>query len=330
MSKKIKIAVVGLGIMGQYHVRTFKELPNVQVIAVSDIDAKIGNKIAKQYNTKFLADYKLIMEERPDCVSIVVPTKFHKEVAMFFLKNKIPVFVEKPLAATAQEAKEIINAAKSKDVILQVGHIERFNPAVRQLISLINNEEFGDILSIIAKRVGLFPPRLTDSNVITDLAVHDLDIIYCLTGKVPDFIFAQGGGLIKGREDHAEILLAYKTFGCFIQVNWVTPIKIRTLSITGTKGYAELNYITQKIDLYKTNSLIAPKKFKEFVAQLGTPKKLEIDMGNEEPLKLELESFITCVKTKSKPLVTGEDGLRAVILSEAAIESLRNSKVIKI
>lgn len=329
----INIAVVGTGVMGKNHVRIYSQMSNVNLVAICDINEKTGKKVAKSYNTKFYKNYNnLIKQEKIDGVSIAVPTSLHKITSVEFIKNRIPVLIEKPLAETVKEAQVIINMARKKNVLLFVGHVERFNPAVKQLSKLVRKGEFGNILSIVAKRVGLYDPKIKDVNVVTDLAVHDLDIISSIVGKKPLSIYAKGSGeLINGLEDHAEIFLDYGYFGCFIQVNWLTPIKIRNLSITGTHGYAELNYVTQKLEVYKSQAALnAHKEFKDFVTRFGNPKRKEFNLEKAEPLKLELENFVNSIIGTEKPMVNALDGLIAVELSELVIESIRNKKIIKL
>ncbi len=329
----LKLAVIGVGSMGRNHARVYQTLKNVDLVAVCDTDRKVGLEISKAYQTRFYSNYEdLILNERPNAVSIAVPTKFHKDVALAFINNGISVLVEKPLAPTVEEANLIVKTAKQKKVTLSVGHIERFNPAVSHLKRLVDKGQFGKILSIVIKRVGLYPPRIKDANVVTDLAVHDLDIVTQLLQRLPYSVFARGSGeLTNSREDHAEIFLDYGDFGCFIQVNWVTPIKIRTLSLTGTKGHIELNYITQEANIYKSRYTIRQTKdFKEFVVEFGEPKILKLNIPKQEPLKVELENFVTCLKNKSTPRVTGEDGLKAVALAEAVNKSIRYKKEVKL
>ena len=331
--KKLRVAVVGVGTMGRHHARNYFEMTETELVGVSDLDAKKGKEVAKTFKTKYYKDYKkLIEKEHPDAVSIAVPTTLHKKIALDFIKSKISVLIEKPIASSLPDAEEIIHAAKNGGVVLGVGHIERFNPAVIKLKELVKNGDLGDILSIVTKRVGLFPPQVKDVNVVTDLAVHDLDIVTSIIGKDPISVLARGGGsLTKGRDDHAEIFLDYRKFGCFLQVNWVTPIKIRTLSVTGTKGYAELNYVTQKLSLFKSNyKRKQPKGFKEFVIKFGEPEKVNLHIRKAEPLKLELIDFIRSVRENSNPTVTGEEGAKAVALSQLVRDSIRINKMISV
>ena len=329
----LKVAIIGAGVMGTLHARTYRGLPNVKLAAICDIDRSRGGKLADFYKVRLYRDYKkMLAEENLDGVSITVPTNLHKEIALFVINKGVNLLIEKPLAATAEDAETIVNSANKRGIILTVGHIERFNPAVIKLKGLIKKGIFGDIVSIVVKRVGLFPPRVTDINVVTDLAVHDLDIVCDLLDKSPESIFAIGGkGINSNNIDYADIFLDFGKTSCYLQVNWMTPIKIRTLSVTGTLGYGELDYVTQELTLYKSNlTKIMPQQFEKFVAKLGKPKKHSIKIRKEEPLKLEIIDFLKCMERKQKPKVSGQEGMEAIKLSEAVLQSLGEKRPIHI
>lgn len=330
----MNIAVIGSGVMGQNHLRNFAQMEGVEIVAICDIDQKLGRKIAKLYKTKFYPDHReLLKREDVNAVTIAVPTKFHHSVCMDFIKAKIPTLVEKPLALNTRQAAELVKYAREKDIVFTVGHTERFNPAILKLEELVSSGAFGDILSIVVKRVGLFVPRVKDIGVVVDLAVHDLDIICAISRKVPEAVFARGGNTFtKKQEDHAEIFLDYGNFGCFMQVNWVTPVKIRSLAITGSRGYAELNYITQKLEFYKTKfeEIGETKNFKDFVSKFGEPQKINVLIEKGEPLRLELENFLNAACGVEKLKVSPEEALRAIMLSEKVLESIKKGKLIKI
>jgi len=317
--------------MGKHHARIYSQLKNASLVAVSDINEKIGKKVAKEFNCQYYKDYnKMLNKERMECVSIAVPTKLHKKVALDVIKSKTHLLIEKPIALTTKEAQEIIKAAKKAKVKLTVGHIERFSPAIRVLKDIVKRGDLGEIISIIAKRVGMFPPQIKDANVIIDLAVHDIDIFNYLLDKQPSEVFAKGRKtLTNHREDSAEIFLSYGGTSGFIQVNWITPVKIRILSVTGSKGYAELNYITQKLEIYQSRYEKTVDNFGEFVIKFGEPIRKEIKVNKKEPLLCELESFIECIEKNKKPEVTGEDGLRVLTIAEKAVESLTRNEIIK-
>lgn len=315
--KKIKVAVVGTGNIGKHHVRIYNELDDIELVAVCDADFKKANHIARKYKTKAFSDYKKMIKSLPDLdtVSIAIPTKFHKKIACFFLQNNIHVLLEKPIADTLDSAQKIIKAAKKTNVKFTVGHVERFNPAVIELKKIIDKGRLGKILSIVAKRVGVFPPNVKDTNVFLDLAVHDIDIINFLLNEKPVKIYKHSSKFhTKTNDDAGEIFLLYADTAAFIQVNWVTPVKIRNLTVTGTKGYAELNYISQELLIHQAKVEKRIDGFSEFL-QFSNPRLIRVKIKKEEPLKAEIKNFIECIKNNKKPAFTAEDALDALRIS---------------
>ncbi|MFH1445482.1 MAG: Gfo/Idh/MocA family oxidoreductase [Nanoarchaeota archaeon] len=323
----IKAAVIGIGNIGKHHARVYSELDS-ELVAISDIDEKKGREIAEKLGCKFYNDYKEMLDnEDIDAVSIAVPTRLHKEVCLHCVEKGKHVLVEKPIARNIEDAKVMIEAAKSKNVKLLVGHIERFNPVIQKLKEIMDRKELGDITSIIAKRVGVFPPQISDANVIIDLAVHDIDIASYLLNKKPDDIYASGGrALIDKREDYADIFMKFGKTNVLIQANWITPVKIRNIAVTGTNGYAEANYITQELIIYKTK---LKKNIDDFhdVVEFAKPQVMKITLEGEEPLKLEIEHFLDCIKNDKTPLVTGEDGLTALDIALKATKMCNDREV---
>lgn len=319
MKKKIRTAVIGVGSMGINHARVYSEISDLR--AISDLNQNLGKQIADKFKIPYYKDYiDLLKTEKIEAVSIVVPTSFHKKVALDCLKFKVPVLIEKPLASSVSDANIIIEAFKKQNILLTVGHIEQFNPAVVKLKELINAKTLGKIVSIVIKRVGLYPPRINDVDVVTDLAVHDLDIACSLINQLPKRIYASGGyGLGNKKIDYADIFLDFNKISCCIQVNWMTPIKIRQISVTGTLGYAELDYISQELAIYKTN----PKDYNK-------PIKKFLKINHREPLMVELENFLSSVYTKQKPIVTGEQGLEALRLAKLVSKSINKNKLIEL
>ena len=320
----INVAVIGVGNMGKHHARVFSEMKEANLAAVCDINGIKGREIAGKFKCKFYSDYKKMIEsEELDAVSVVVPTKYHKNVAISCIDKGMHVLIEKPISDTLESARAIIDASKNKNVKLAVGHIERFNPAVRKLKHIIDGGELGNITTAISRRVGTMPPQIRDANVIIDTAVHDIDIFNYLFDKKPIETYTIAGhALLKNREDYADILLNYEGANAFIQVNWITPIKIRNLSVTGTMGYAELNYITQELTIFRN---IVEKKLDTFedVVEFSTPKKTSISIERQEPLKLELKNFIESIEKNESPLVTGTDGINALGVALDIIKNVR-------
>lgn len=315
----LNVAVIGVGNMGKHHARVYSEIANL--VAVCDLNDTLGKEIARRFKCKFYHDYrKMFASEKIDAVSVVVPTIYHKKVALDCIGQGKHVLVEKPLSNNLEDAQEIVDAAKKKSVKIAVGHIERFNPAVQKLKDMIKNKELGKITTIVARRVGVCPPQIKDANVIIDTAVHDIDVLSFLLEREPTKIHALSGkAIIKQRDDYADILLKYDGTNAFIQVNWITPVKIRNLAVTGTEGYAELNYITQELVLYKSNY----RRIDDFsdVVKFGTPKEIKVTIKNEEPLKNELKNFLEAIKNNTEPLVNGREGLKTLEVAMKIIES---------
>ncbi len=311
---KLRVGVIGVGNMGKFHVINYSELNNVELIAISDVNEEKGRKMAEDFNCKFYRDFKeMIRSENLDIVSVCVPTKYHKDVVIFCLNNKVNVLVEKPIADTLINAEEMIEASNKNNVKLTVGHIERFNPAVIKLKEVIQEGRLGKISSIIIRRVGVCPPQIKDANVIIDLGVHDIDIINYLLERNPDKIEVNGGkSILDNRYDYADIFMRYGNTSVLIQVNWITPVKIRKINITGSKGYAELDYITQELTVFESNYSKSIDNFGDFIIKFGKPNKIEIGVDKEQPLRRELNSFVQAVIENKEPEVTPTQALNAL------------------
>lgn len=269
----------------------------------------------------YRSDVDLLDGARADAVIVAVATAAHHEVGMRVIGRGIPLLMEKPLANTTAEGRALVAAATAHGVPLAVGHVERFNPAVRELKRIIDAGQLGQILVVSARRLGLPPPVRTQINVIVDLAVHDIDVVSYLLDATPIVRAAMSGhGWGNEHNDWAELLLACGVTACSIQVNWITPIKIRTLSVTGTRGYAELNFAVQSLHLFDSPRPAEIANFHDLVARYGTPVRREIPVMVQEPLELELLSFVSCVSDGRPFEVDGAAGLRALAVAETAIE----------
>ena len=313
MEKQFNVGVIGVGAMGRNHARLYSELAGVELIGVADVNKQLAISIAQSYERKAYADYNDLLNENLDAVSIAVPTTLHKEVALDAIQQGINILVEKPIADTVENADEIIEAARQKGIKLMVGHVERFNPAIIKLKELINNGQLGDIISISAKRVGPYNPRIRDVGIILDLGTHDIDIMSYLYGNKVKEVYASGGSVIHSHEDHAIITLNFDNGRSgVIETNWLTPHKVRNLTVIGSKGIAEVDYIQSSLRIFD----------REWVREAKIEK--------EEPLKLELEHFIDCVRHDKEPLVSGQEGKHALQVALAAIESARTGRVCQI
>jgi UDP-N-acetylglucosamine 3-dehydrogenase len=248
-----------------------------------------------------------------DAVSIVVPTTLHRKVALDAIAAGANVMVEKPIADTVVNAESIVEAARRESLKLMVGHIERFNPAVVRMKAIIDSGLLGKIVSVSTRRVGPYNPRIRDVGVILDIGVHDIDIISYFYGAPVKEIYAIASQEIHSFEDHASILLRFANNKAgAVETNWLTPHKMRNFTVIGTEGVGYGDYIEQKVTICD----------KEWT------KEAKID--RKEPLLNELESFVRVCESGYEPLTTGEDGLHALKVALAAIESYKTKSTVKI
>ena len=313
--RTVNVGVIGVGAMGENHVRVYHKIKEANLLAVSDVSERALKKIERKYNAKGYTDYsELLKNPEIEAVSVCVPTTFHHAVVMEAIKNKKHVLVEKPIAFTLKEAEEMIAAAKEAGVILATGHVERFNPAVQKAKELIEDGVIGDIVSACANRVGTIPPIIKDVGVSIDLVIHDLYIINYLFDANIMQIYGTMNSVLEDCqfEDHAEIMVSFDNESTgIIEVNWLTPYKRRELELTGTDGIISVDYIKQSIDVYG--------KFAQ-----------DIEIKHEEPLKDELKSFLNAVVNEEEPEITGEDGLKALKLVIAANMSSKEHRPISL
>jgi UDP-N-acetylglucosamine 3-dehydrogenase len=309
----IKVGVIGTGAMGQNHVRIYSEMDGVKLAGISDVDQNRVEAMASQFKTKPFTDYKKMFAEGLDAVSVVVPTKLHKQVVLDALDAGIHVLVEKPIADSVENADLMIEAARKAGKVLMVGHIERFNPAVIKLKEIIQSGTLGKIVSISTKRVGPYNPRIRDVGVVLDIGVHDIDIISYLYGKKINSVYAIAGADIHSFEDHASIILRMDhNFAGVVETNWLTPHKVRQLTAIGVKGVAYLDYINQTVQLHD-NEWVRKAK-----------------VVQSEPLKNELTYFSDCVANGKDPNPCGEDGKHALEVAMAAIKSYTEERLIEV
>lgn len=300
MHAKPRVAVIGIGNMGKNHVRTYAEIPEVEFVGIADLNDALGKKMSATYQVPFFNDFETMIDEaRPDAVSVCVPTSFHYKVVRHCLERGIHVLVEKPITMDVPQAEELIGLAKRKGVLLSVGHIERHNPAVVKVKEMIDKGELGKVTAILARRVGGFPPQIKDANIAVDLAIHDIDIVNYLLGGLPSSVAVhKAKNHIGQREDSVEFFLQYNGASAYIQANWITPVKIRKLTITGSEGYLEMDYLNQQIEFYKSNY----EKFKEetpnysdYILRFSEPDKIVILVAKKEPLRQELLAFVATI-----------------------------------
>ncbi len=320
----LRLAVIGTGHMGKNHIRVLADLSNVVLVGVCDPHEQAARSAADRYGVPVYATHQELLEEtRPDAVVVAAPTVSHHDIVMDSVRRGAHVLVEKPIAHSVEEAKEMIDAADRAGVVLAVGHIERFNPAVVELKRRIDANELGRIFMIHSRRQSPFPQRIQDVGVASDLAVHELDIMLYLTGSSVTHLKAETSQVF-GRESREDIVFALLRFESgvlgVLDVNWVTPSSVRELAITGERGMFVVNYLTQELFFYENPA--ARKEESEavwgFSVVAGNMTRLLIP--RREPLRCELESFVASIQNGARPEVDGRDGLRAVELALRIVE----------
>ena len=278
----------------------------VSLVGVSDVSLESAEKVAVQYKTKAFSDYRDLIKAGVDAVTIAVPTTLHRKIALDFIDNGVHVLVEKPIADTLEAGREIIQRAKEKDVKLMVGHIERFNPIIPVLKKSIESSK---VISISITRVGPLPPRIKDVGVVVDIGVHDIDLIRYLTGSEFKKIFSLVQASVAAKEDIAMLSFVMDNgVLAHITTDWLTPYKVREISISTKEKFIRGNFITQKVSEYSSwenSSYIV--------------KDLFVPFG--EPLMLEQQAFVKSIRDNTPVPVSGEDGLKAL---EVALKCLNS------
>ena len=294
----LKVGVIGVGTMGRRHARVYSEMPDVELVGVSDTNATTALDVGDEYCTHAFADYKDLLKKDLDAVSVAVQTTAHKKIAVDVAAAGIDMLVEKPIADTLKNAEDMIRAANRNNVKLMVGHIERFNPVVQVIKESI---ERADVISIDITRVGPLPPRIKDVGVVIDFAIHDIDLIRYLTNS--DILDAWGFTSKDKAQNEDSAFLYFKTVNnvlAHITANWLTPFKVREINIATKDKFVKGWLIDHKV-----------KEYSDYKADgTHTVKDLYVPFG--EPLKLELAAFLECVKNDSLVPIRGHDGLMAL------------------
>ncbi len=320
-----KVAVIGVGSMGRNHARVNWELPDVHLVGVADRKETTVNAVAARYNTRAYTDYRQMLDkQKPDAVTIAVPTSWHQEVALEVIQRGIHLLIEKPLASSVEEAETIIHAAQMAQVHLMVGHIERFNPAVIALKQHLANNQLGRLFQVDARRQGPLPERINDVGVVVDLAVHDLDIMRYVTQAEITRIYAETqNGIHSQKEDLLSSVarLSNGTVGTLL-INWITPTKIREFNVTGEGGMFKVDYLTQDLYFFE-NAKANGGEWESMRVLRGVSegRMVRYHIEKREPLRVEHESFQTAVRGEAPIAVSGEDGLIALKLAHAVVES---------
>ena len=328
----VNVGVVGIGAMGRNHARVLAQMQEVNLSALADISEDTVNQIARTYKANAYSDYRQMLDaERLDIVCVAVPTRMHLEVTLAAIAHGAHVLVEKPLAFSVAECQQMIDAATARKVRLAVGHIERFNPAILELKRRLQTSELGRVFQIRSRRVGPFPNRIADVGVIFDLATHELNIMEYLIGAPIQSLYAETEREIHAsHEDLLSGLLKFANGAVgVLEINWLTPTKIRELSMLGERGMFHVNYLTQELYFYENNYA---NGWEGMVALMGVSEGriTKYEVRKREPLVEELEDFVTAVMEGREALVSGKEGLRAVYLAEKMVDSGQTHRILAV
>jgi predicted dehydrogenase len=297
----IRIAVVGVGHLGRHHARILAALPGAELAAVVDVNRARAEEIASAIGVRALTDYREIIG-KVDAVTIAVPTELHREIALPFLAAGVHVLVEKPMARSIAEADDMIAAAARSGAVLAVGHTERFNPAVAAARPILTDPRFIEV-----HRLGAFPERSLDIDVVFDLMIHDLDVVLSLVQAEVEAVEAVGVPVLTGRVDIANARVRFSN-GCIanLTASRISRDRVRKIRFFQPKTYVSIDYAAQKLEVFR------------LVAGDGTKPAIEggdAPVENEEPLKRELADFIEAIAARRPPTVPGDAGRRALALA---------------
>ncbi|MGM0420885.1 MAG: Gfo/Idh/MocA family oxidoreductase [Bacillota bacterium] len=308
--EKLKVGVIGVGSMGRNHVRSYAALKHIcELVGVFDIEQKVNQEIAQSYGVKAFKSSKELMES-VDAVNIATPTTTHFDLAMEAIDSGLHILIEKPITNSVEEAQMILQAAKNKGLIVQVGHIERFNPAIQALPEVLKQDE---IIALDVHRMGPYDPRVKDTDVIQDLMIHDIDVVSSLIpGPIQDVSASARRVDSKEHMDYAvaNIRMANGAIAT-LTASRSTRKKVRKMAITTTNAYIELDYLQRKIVVTGKKSLMADSTDYQKENELE-----ETYSSEEEPLKSQLAHFISCISNGTRPLINGSDGLEALKLTK--------------
>lgn len=296
MSKPVLVAVVGIGKLGSRHAEVYSKMPGIELVGVCDIHPEKAQETARRCKTRAFTDHRQLLK-LVDAASIVVPSHKHHAISREFLENKVHLLIEKPITTRLEDADELLTLAGANGCLIQVGHIERFNSAVRTIKDIIKNPRF-----IECHRLGPYDSRVADVGVTLDLMIHDIDIVLDLVKSPVKHIDAVGARILSETEDIANARVRFENQAvCNLTASRVTPDIQRRIRIFQDNAYISLDYVSQEAQIYtKDNGAIHHKK---------------IDITKTDSLKEELTDFIKCVRSNERPLVSGEEGREALAVA---------------
>jgi predicted dehydrogenase len=298
---RLRLAVIGVGHLGQHHARILAAMPDVELVGVADIKPDRAREVAATYSTTPYTDAAALVG-LVDGVCIATPTMSHVEVALPFVEAGAAVLVEKPLAASLADADRLLAAASARGTVLATGHTERFNPAVAAALPLVSRPRFIEI-----HRLGTFPERSLDIDVIFDLMIHDLDVLLAVAGSEIEAVEAVGVNVLTPRVDIANARLRFAS-GCIANVtaSRISRDRVRKARFFQHDAYISVDYAAQEVEMYR----LVPQNGGRPAIQGG-----RVEVAADEPLRRELADFASAIRDRRQPAVTGADGRAALALA---------------
>ena len=317
----MKVGVIGLGSMGQNHARILSEMGVLE--GVADIVPAVAKSAGKRFSVKHYVNYRDMLKRDFDAIIIVTPTSTHKKIASETIAAGKHLLLEKPMTGSSKDLKALVALSNRKKVVLAGGFTERHNPAVEFAKRSVQSGDYGELITAATRRVSSMPTRIRDIGVVMDLGIHDIDVLQHIVAKPPRTVYALGG-ISKGAkyEDHANILIDFDGGETgFVEVNWLTPMKVRRLALTCNKNFVEVDYMDQ-------SALVCSSSFKpvELSNLYNVPIEFDlrrVALKKEEPLRRELRDFLDSVDQDTTPLVTGKSATTTLKIAEAALRSMR-------
>jgi predicted dehydrogenase len=330
---RLRVGVVGVGHLGQHHARILAAMPDVELVWVVDSRPEQAQMVAAKCGTAAMGDYRSLLGT-VDAVTIAVPTFLHREVAGAFLARGIATMVEKPMAGTAAESEQLVAQARTTNALLQVGHIERFNPALQALEQLPIRPKY-----VSAERLSTYTFRSTDIGVVLDLMIHDLDLLLSLITAPVRSVAAVGLSLFGEHEDIANARIEFEDGSVAnLTASRASYAAVRKMRIWGAEGYASLDFATKEATLVRPSEQLEHGRLDLEGVDLSQPAAVKehlfgkilrvdrVESEGREPLSLELENFVNAARGRSRPKVSGEDALRAVRLADQVLKSLEGHR----
>jgi len=324
----MRVGVIGVGLMGQNHARILSERD--MLAGVVDIVPEVARAVGEKHGVKSYLSYQDLLKSDVEAVVVVTPTSTHEKIASEAIRAGKHVLLEKPMTGSSRVLQGLVESARKANVVLAGGFTERFNPVVSFAKQGLQSGQWGELITAGTRRVSSLPSRVRDVGVIMDLGVHDIDVIQYIIGAKARSVYTLGGqGKGVKYEDHANMLIDFEGGATgFVEVNWLTPMKVRKLALTCSQNFVEVDYMDQA-------ALVCASSFKQLDSGNLFNVPLEFDvhrtaLKKEEPLKRELDDFIAAVKDGKPPLVTGESAMSTLRIAEAALESMKSGKKVQV